>query len=144
MGAEYNYVEYNYGGIVGGSHNTVNNFLYADHTFESFFSGGTDRGKGNEYIHFLMLYEDSCDACRNAVIERLDAAFAAKRYPLWVDITDLADICARIVYFNGGPNDEDVRKLINRFFTVACFPFEYQAKIVKAGSRYYFEMYPQE
>ena len=49
MGAEYNYVEYNYGGIVGGSHNTVNNFLYADHTFESFFSGGTDRGKGNEY-----------------------------------------------------------------------------------------------
>ncbi|MDE6901459.1 MAG: hypothetical protein K2P22_01790 [Lachnospiraceae bacterium] len=91
-----------------------------------------------------MLYEDSCDACRNAVIERLDAAFAAKRYPLWVDITDLADICARIVYFNGGPNDEDVRKLINRFFTVACFPFEYQAKIVKVGSRYFFEMYPQE
>ncbi|MDE7219352.1 MAG: hypothetical protein K2O45_07005 [Oscillospiraceae bacterium] len=144
MGTEYNYVGYNYGGIVGGSYNTVNNILQTD---TGFFSNGTDRGKGNEFVHFtLLLGDDSCDACRNAVVERFDTAFAVKRYPLWVEITDLVDICARIVYFNGGPNDEDVEKLINRFFTAICLPFgfEYQAKIVRVGSGYFFEMYPQE
>ena len=143
MSAGNNYVGYNYCGIVGGSGNTIHNILYTD---ESFFSGGTFRREGNPNMYFIELFADENDACRDAVIKRLDEAYASKHFPLWIEITELADICARIVYFNGGPNDEDVRQLINAFFTFSCIPlgFKYQAQIVKVGSDYFFEMEPQK
>ena len=143
MSAWNNYVEYNYCGIVGGSGNTVNNILYFN---ESFFSGGTFRRKGNPYLNFMALFEDENDNCRDAVVKRLDEAYASKHFPLLIEITELADICARIVYFSGGPDDEAVRQLINTFFTFSCIPlgFQYQAQIVRVGSDYFFEMEPQK
>lgn len=143
---ENNYVGYNYAGIVGGSNNTVNNIVYNDNMF---FSNGTLNVKKmlNKNIHLVMLYGyDESSACIDAVTKRLDDAIAAQSYPLFVEITDLVDICSRMVYFNGGANEEVVTELINSVFTIACIPhnFKYKAKIVRVGYRYFFEMCPQE
>lgn len=139
---ENNYIGYNFGNV-DGSNNTVNNFFYNE---SMFFSNRTSKKKGNKNIYLAMLYADENSACIGAVTKRLDDALATQPYPLFVEITDLVDICARMVYFNEGANDEAVRELINSFFTIACIPhnFKYKAKIVRVGYRYFFEMYPQE
>lgn len=143
MGRGNNYVGYNNGGIVDSIGCTVNNIFYYD---DSFTSGGSFHGKGNEYWNFLALFMDENDACRETVTKRLDEAYAeayaTKQFPIWVQITELLNVCARIVYFNEGSNDEAIRKLINQFFTIACISlnFKYRAQIVKIGLDYFFEM----
>lgn len=147
MDIENNYVINSPGSNIGGIGNIVNNLFYTNEAgVESFFSGGGDGSKkGNEYLQLLLLFEDSMDGIRDAVIEKLDSALAQKNHPIWIEVTEFVNACARIVYFNQSTDDEDVRKLVNRFFTLACLPhgFEYKARIIRVGTQYFFEMFPR-
>lgn len=142
-----NYVENNNAGIVGGSHNVVNNFF---HVGQMFFSGTGDGGGGgsglNEGAKHLLTLELVGDYL-DEVTQKLDEALKYNHtYPLRIQITDLVTACVNGVYYNGGVRDEDVEWQINGLFTLACLPLgiEYQARIVQVGLNYFFEMYPQK
>jgi len=158
MSSDNYYVENNMFGIVGGSFNTVNNWIIVGRPmFESAGLAnmiskaglplsntklGTSEGKISNGIYNLLLLE-IVDRHFDSLFNTVAQAIKNGGNPIKVNITQLVNDCAHGVYFNNGTDENVVWQIANSMLSFICtvLGLNYDVKIARVINDYYYELY---